>query len=42
VKRNLARFNTYKRAGEIKAGSFGLDEPSHAEIERRRHLAASE
>jgi dihydrofolate reductase len=33
--------NTYKRAGEIKAGSFGLDEPSEAEIARRRRLAAS-
>lgn len=34
--------NTYKRAGEIKAGSFVSDEPSEAEIERRRRLAASE
>ena len=34
--------NTYRRAGEIKAGSFALDKPSEAEIERRRRLAASE
>jgi hypothetical protein len=27
---------------EIKSGSFGLDEPGGAEIERRRRLAASE
>jgi dihydrofolate reductase len=28
----------YARAGEVKTGSFGLDEPSAAELERRRHL----
>jgi hypothetical protein len=33
--------NTYEGAGEIKAGSFALDEPTEAEIERRRRLAAS-
>jgi dihydrofolate reductase len=32
--------NTYERAGDIKAGSFEFDEPTDAEIERRRGLAA--
>ena len=31
--------NVYERAGEIDSGSFELDEPTEAEIERRRHLA---
>jgi dihydrofolate reductase len=30
---------TYEPAGELKAGSFGLDNPSVAEIERRKRLA---
>ena len=29
---------TYQRDGEVKTGSFGDDEPSAAELERRRHL----
>jgi dihydrofolate reductase len=32
--------NTYRRSGEIKPGSFEFDEPTDAEIERRRRLAA--
>jgi hypothetical protein len=31
--------NTYERAGEINSGSFEFDEPTPAEIERRRRLA---
>ncbi len=30
---------TYEPAGELKTGSFGLDNPSEAEIERRKRLA---
>ena len=30
---------TYKRAGEIEIGSFALDPPSEAELERRKHLS---
>jgi dihydrofolate reductase len=32
--------NTYERAGDIERGSFEFDEPTEAEIERRRRLAA--
>jgi hypothetical protein len=28
----------YERAGEIKTGSFALEEPTEAELERRRNL----
>ena len=31
--------NTYVRAGDIESGSFEFDEPTAAEIERRRRLA---
>jgi dihydrofolate reductase len=31
--------NTYERAGDIKAGSMEFDEPTQAEIERRKRLA---
>jgi dihydrofolate reductase len=31
--------NTYERAGDIDSGSFEFDEPTEAEIERRRRLA---
>lgn len=30
---------TYEPTGELKTGSFGLDNPSEAEIERRKRLA---
>jgi dihydrofolate reductase len=33
--------NTYVRAGEIEPGSFEFDEPTEAEIERRKKLAAT-
>jgi hypothetical protein len=32
--------STYRRAGEPKYGSFALEEPTDAEIERRRVLDA--
>jgi len=32
--------STYRRAGEIQRGSFGLETPTEAEIERRARLAA--
>jgi dihydrofolate reductase len=31
---------TYERAGEVDYGSFALEEPTEAEVERRRRLAA--
>jgi dihydrofolate reductase len=31
--------NTYRRAGEIEPGSFEFDEPTEAELKRRRRLA---
>ena len=31
--------NTYERAGDIGPGSFAIDEPTEAEIERRKRLA---
>lgn len=33
--------NTYERAGEINRGSFEFDEPTEAELERRKRLAAA-
>jgi hypothetical protein len=33
--------NTYERAGDIDYGSFAFDEPTEAEKERRRRLAAA-
>jgi dihydrofolate reductase len=33
--------NTYRRAGAVESGSFEFDEPTEAELERRRRLAAS-
>jgi dihydrofolate reductase len=29
---------TYERAGDVRTGSFALDTPSEAELERRKHL----
>jgi dihydrofolate reductase len=34
--------NTYQRAGDVKPGSFEFDEPTEAEIERRRRLAKAQ
>jgi hypothetical protein len=33
--------NTYQRAGDVDTGSFEFDEPSEAELERRRRLATA-
>lgn len=33
--------NTYERAGAISSGVMGLDEPTDAELERRRRLATT-
>jgi dihydrofolate reductase len=33
---------TYERAGEVEIGDFGLENPSEAELERRRGLAEME
>jgi dihydrofolate reductase len=33
--------NTYERAGDIDTGSFEFEEPTEAELERRKRLAAS-
>jgi dihydrofolate reductase len=33
--------NTYQRAGDVKPGSFEFDEPTEAELERRRRLASA-
>jgi dihydrofolate reductase len=40
VSKTGVTINTYERAGDINAGSFELDEPTEAEIERRQRLAA--
>jgi dihydrofolate reductase len=39
VSKTGVTINTYERAGDIDRGSFALDEPTAAEIERRRRLA---
>lgn len=31
--------NTYRRAGPVQPGSFALEKPTEAEIERRRKMA---
>jgi dihydrofolate reductase len=41
VSKTGVTINTYERAGEIKPGSFEFEEPTEAEIERRRRLAAA-
>jgi dihydrofolate reductase len=33
--------NVYERAGDVNPGSFEFDEPTEAELERRRHLAGT-
>jgi hypothetical protein len=33
--------DTYERAGDIRPGSFEFDEPTEAELEQRRRLAAA-
>jgi dihydrofolate reductase len=39
VSKTGVTINTYQRAGDIDSRSFALDEPTEAEIERRRRLA---
>jgi dihydrofolate reductase len=39
VSKTGVTINTYERAGDIDTGSFEFDEPTEAEIERRRRLA---
>ncbi len=41
VSKTGVTINTYERAGDISLGSFEFDEPTEAEIERRRRLAAA-
>jgi len=40
VSKTGVTINVYERAGDINPGSFEFDEPTEAELERRRHLAA--
>ena len=42
VTRTGVTVNVYRRAGEIPVGSFEFDEPTQAELERRRRLTATE
>jgi dihydrofolate reductase len=39
VSKTGVTINTYERAGDVSPGSFEFDEPTEAELERRRHLA---
>ena len=39
VSKTGVTINTYERAGDIDLGSFEFDEPTEAEMERRRRLA---
>jgi hypothetical protein len=41
VSKTGVTINTYERAGAIDTGSFAFDQPTEAEIERRRRLADS-
>ena len=41
VSKSGVTINTYERAGEISPGLMGFDEPTDAELERRRRLAAT-
>ena len=41
VSKTGVTINTYQRAGDISTGSFEFEEPTEAEIERRRRLAAA-
>jgi dihydrofolate reductase len=40
VSKTGVTINTYERAGDINQGSFEFDEPTEAEVERRKRLAA--
>jgi dihydrofolate reductase len=41
VSKTGVTINTYERVGDIAVGSFEFDEPTEAEIERRKRLAAT-
>jgi dihydrofolate reductase len=41
VSKTGVTINTYQRAGDVKSGSFEFDEPTEAELERRRRLASA-
>jgi len=41
VSKTGVTINTYTRAGAVPAGSFEFDEPTEAELERRRRLTAT-
>jgi dihydrofolate reductase len=41
VSKTGVTINTYERAGDIAPGSFEFDEPTEAELERRRRLTSS-
>jgi dihydrofolate reductase len=41
VSKTGVTINTYERAGDVTPGSFEFDEPTEAELERRKRLAAT-
>ena len=41
VSKTGVTINVYERVGDVNPGSFEFDEPTQAELERRRRLAAS-
>ncbi len=41
VSKTGVTIHVYERAGDVQPGSFEFDEPTDAELERRRHLAAT-
>jgi dihydrofolate reductase len=41
VSKTGVTINVYERAGDVEPGSFEFDEPTEAELERRRRLAAT-
>jgi dihydrofolate reductase len=41
VSKTGVTINTYERAGDVDTGSFEFDEPTQAELERRKRLAAA-
>jgi hypothetical protein len=41
VSKTGVTINTYERAGDIDRGSFEFDEPTEAELERRRRLGTA-
>jgi dihydrofolate reductase len=41
VSKTGVTINTYERAGDLNPGSFEFDEPTEAELERRKRLGAA-